>query len=301
MIRRETRWKASGFTLIELLVVVAIIAILVGLLLPAVQKVREAAARSHCQNNLKQIGLALHHFESAHGRYPSIDGDVFSNGKTVGLFVSLLPYVDEPNAFREFVDKRPDAATPTIRTYLCPVDPSVGAQTTIALFIGTQGVSSYVANAQALYGTPQRYGPPTVARFADGLSATIACGERYASDCGNNATQIFMYVAASTRAAFADGGPYSEYPRTPGRRPWQLYDIPVTSGSPPVSRGSRGRTFLVAPRVEECDYRVANTPHRSGMQTLFLDGSVRNLAATIAETTYWGLVTPDAGEVVGDY
>ncbi len=83
--------------------------------------------------------------------------------------------------------------------------------------------------------------------------------------------------------------------------PAQEYDYPITVGAAPVSRGSRGRIFQVAPKLTECDYRVPNTPHRAGMVTLLCDGSVRTLSPSIAETTFWGLVTPDRGEVLGDF
>jgi hypothetical protein len=72
-------------------------------------------------------------------------------------------------------------------------------------------------------------------------------------------------------------------------------------GNPPVARGSRGRTYQVAPTLAECDYRLPNTPHREGMLVGLLDGSVRGLNPRIAESTFWALVTPDTGDIVGDF
>jgi prepilin-type N-terminal cleavage/methylation domain-containing protein/prepilin-type processing-associated H-X9-DG protein len=141
MVRRR-----SGFTLIELLVVIAIIAILIGLLLPAVQKVRAAAARAKCMNNVKQMGLAAHNYESANGYLPPNHGTVVSGGATYSNDASpqalILPYVEQANKYSQFnfnfkTWNDRDAVTNAfnagvnlaarvqdIPIYLCPSDPS---------------------------------------------------------------------------------------------------------------------------------------------------------------------------------
>jgi prepilin-type N-terminal cleavage/methylation domain-containing protein/prepilin-type processing-associated H-X9-DG protein len=122
--------KRSGFTLIELLVVIAIIAILIGLLLPAVQKVRESANRMSCQNNLKQIGLACYTYESTNQHLPPGTGP-YNKASTGSLMTLILPYVEQANLYNQFdltqdVNNSTDnwfARTQEVKFFLCPSDP----------------------------------------------------------------------------------------------------------------------------------------------------------------------------------
>jgi prepilin-type N-terminal cleavage/methylation domain-containing protein len=286
----------KGFTLLELLVVIAIMAILIGLLLPAVQKVRESALMLRSHNNLKQISLGLHHIAATYdGNLPGLGDSIHALPQ--GTQVELLPYLEQNAYYNVFIDRNSTVMTYElqVKQFINPLDASYGTVNTNQFaFEGDQdrlSVSSYAVNAQFFWSYPR------LNSVTDGLSNTIWLTEHYGFNC--NGTSFFYSFAygshwVSQPATFAQGG------KVQGGRPVPGDYYPITSGNPPESMAADGKTFQVRPRVSDCDPRLPNASSSRGIQIALADGSVRILSPSISPKIFWGMVTPAGGEII-DY
>jgi prepilin-type N-terminal cleavage/methylation domain-containing protein/prepilin-type processing-associated H-X9-DG protein len=304
-----------GFTLVEVLVVIAIIAVLLGLLLPAVQKVREASARSQCANNLKQIVLACHNAHDTFHAMPPQAG-TYGGARDAPLFFHLLPFHEQQNAYNlatlpngqlqpTWNTPGPPGGPPYLRqlkmvVYRCPSDPSLGH----ALDWG-DGDASYAGNFQVFGSTidPRHWdGRPTMpGSFPDGTSGTILFAEKYARCEGAPANVTPHPGGTWWLRGIHDYANLGSDDSFPGDRLSAVFaggqglDGTVWAIGP-------GSLFLTQPNPAlanpgPCDNRFASSPHASGMNAGFADGSIRFLSRTLSGTTWWQSVVPNDGEV----
>jgi prepilin-type N-terminal cleavage/methylation domain-containing protein/prepilin-type processing-associated H-X9-DG protein len=298
--------RRCGFTLIELVVVIAIIAVLVGLLLPAVQKVRAAAARMQCKNNLKQIGLAFHNYHSAHGNFPpgfasraaTVDGPGLGPGW--GWAAHLLPYLEQDNLHRQ-IDLTRDIADPvnaqarqtSIRILLCPADNAPRPTFTVldgagapicdvafGNYVGMSGVYEVTGYPDTSNGSPGvllRNSKLRVTDILDGSSNTLFVGER-----SSRRSPQTTWVGAVTNASVSPVNPGYDF-EGPG--------VLVLTNSGTVADGRVPNNPL--DHVED-----SNSNHTQGVNFLFGDGSVRSIQNTVSPVVWVAITTRSGGEVV---
>jgi type II secretory pathway pseudopilin PulG len=256
-------------TLLELLVVIAIVAMLFGLLLAAVQKLRHAGVRAQSTNKMRQINLALQNYSDGYGRLPAI-----SDFLDRGPFIVILPYLEsDRNAFVSPTDPSLSFKHPT-KVFYPPVDPDAG-------------YSSYAYNAVVFRSRRTLDGG-----FPDGTSNTISLTEHYAR-CAEREWPVFIY---SLQNSSGDGGPHR-----PSFADAQYGDVvPVTVNSKTVPSVA-GVTFQVAPKLTESDARMPQTADSAGILVGMMDGSVRRVGKGVSPEVFWGAVTPAGGEASRDF
>ncbi|HWG42312.1 MAG TPA: DUF1559 domain-containing protein [Gemmataceae bacterium] len=307
-----SRVPRRGFTLIELLVVIAIIAILIGLLLPAVQKVREAAARMQCGNNLKQLALGMHNYHDTYGTFPAgmSPGTVnFGNSYCCwGTWqVAILPFIEQQNAFNRYVNyggndstgPRYGAAPNTqvtkqrFKAMTCPSDMSNAP-------LG--GITSH--NYAVNYGNTGIYQPSSV---VSGGSTAVFGGAPFSPSLGTKLTVItdgtsntlmlseLIQGQRSDLRGFGWWGPGGGFSTLAGPNS-SIPDAPAqncdpNAPNPPCANATSNATIN----------QSARSRHTQGVNIALCDGSIRFVSNAVFLGTWRSLGTSQGGEVFGDY
>jgi prepilin-type N-terminal cleavage/methylation domain-containing protein/prepilin-type processing-associated H-X9-DG protein len=356
--------KKRAFTLIELLVVIAIIGILIALLLPAVQKVREAANRAKCFNNMRQLALGSHNCHDNFQKFPpgylafTANGGIQSSSSYGTIFFHLLNYVEQDNLYKASNDAffygsgTPiywpgavgDASKTSlgvfsrpIKVYLCPSDPSVGADgVTDMVGVNIGGMtkantfnfagSSYAFNAQVFCNTKNStytgtntnaqsgwfqtltddpiqgvnlswFKSATIGGMTDGTANTILFAEKFAS-CSNSKMK-----GGSVWGYYENpsAGTYANMPAFGVYSGQGFYvgspDYWMGSGSPPTKNSKF--QLQPTPYSSNCDPLLPSTGHSGGINVALGDGSCRSVSTSVSMYSWWSAITPNSGEVLG--
>jgi prepilin-type processing-associated H-X9-DG protein len=317
-----------------LLVVIAIIGVLIALLLPAVQKVREAANRMYCTNNLKQIGLACHHCNETFGRLPPAEGYFPGPTNTPGngagpvtllllnyleqnnIYQTLRPYITPGGTYEIYTvnhggywNSNPASVTgrkTRIRTYVCPSDPSAGNWVNNGggdgLGVGLADIS-YAANFY-VFGNPQNFTRAPTDRYLNGITnpwgGTPAIPKTFPD--GTSHTILFAERYACCQANGSGTAIYGGIWWHAGNDVGPYFAIPYFGGS--LYQGSNSVVFLWQqqpnPWQTQCNPDLASSPHPGAINVSLADGSVRHLSNGMSQTTWSNACNPSDGLVLGN-
>ncbi len=303
-----SRQRRTAFTLIELLVVIAIIAILIGLLLPAVQKVREAAARSQCQNNLKQIALAVHSYHDTYKFLPSNrNPNVFGfneTGTAYSWMTRILPYIEQNPLYSQaqFGSNTPPTlaanavfVSKSFPTFFCPSDDAAGQSPSTTRY-DVNGLPLGLTNYQGVAGSNWAWGSfPNVGPSGNNNGLDAGDGIFYRTD--SNFKKRLTGITDGTSNTFMVG---EDIPSLNNWCDWVHSNHAVaTCAIPPNNALQPGQPGYNDP-TDWTNVYSFRSRHTGGLQFAYADGAVRFCSESISLATYHALATIRGSDLPGD-